>query len=376
MQLRIAMLAPPWIPIPPPEYGGVEQVVDLVCTELERRGHEVTLFAAPGSRSPADVENVLEESHPDDMQLAIYESDHVASAFDAVDEAAAAGRPYDIVHDHSGFVAFAFANRLATPFIQTLHAPFSDDTTAFYARHGYKGQAMAISRYQASQAPPELRIIDVVYNPIVVEDFPFVEKKESYLLWVGRMNDEKGPHRAIAVARAADRPLILAGPIQPGQEEFFASEIEPHLDDDRVRYVGSTGGEDKMALFAHASAFLMPIRWAEPFGLVMTEAMACGTPVIAFPEGSASEVVAEGESGFLVDDEAGMVSAVRRLDEIEPSRCREWVRERFDVEPVVDAHERAYQRVLSDWLIAPSPSGAGSAIHKRRKQRHAGPSEG
>ena len=341
------MLAPPWIPVPPPDYGGVEQVVDLVCAELERRGHEVTLFAAPGSRSPADVEHVLEEPHPDEMQLAIYESDHVASAFDAIDEAAAAGSPYDIVHDHSGFVAFAFANRLATPLIQTLHAPFSDDTSAFYARHGHKGQAIAISRYQASQAPPELRIIDVVYNPIVVEDFPFVENKESYLLWVGRMNDEKGPHRAIAVAREADLPLVLAGPVQPGQEEFFAREIEPHLDDESVRYVGSTGGDDKLELFAHASAFLMPIRWAEPFGLVMTEAMACGTPVLAFPEGSASEVVAEGETGFLVNDEAEMVSAVRRLGEIEPSRCREWVRERFDVVPVVDAHERAYQRVLS-----------------------------
>jgi glycosyltransferase involved in cell wall biosynthesis len=347
MKLRIAMLAPPWIPIPPPEYGGVEQVVDLVCAELGRRGHEVTLFAAPGSRSPADVQPVLEEPHPDEMQLAIYESDHVACAFDAVDEATADGRPYDIVHDHSGFVAFAFANRLATPLIQTLHAPFSDDTSAFYARHGHKGQAIAISRYQAEQAPRELRIVDVVYNPLVVEDFPFVEKKSGYLLWVGRMNDDKGPQRAIAAAREADMPLVLAGPVQPGQEEFFAREIEPHIDDDGVRYVGPTGGDDKAELFANASAFLMPIRWAEPFGLVMTEAMACGTPVIAFPEGSATEVVAEGETGFIVDDEGEMASAARRLEEIEPARCREWVRERFDVVPVVDAHERAYQQVLS-----------------------------
>jgi glycosyltransferase involved in cell wall biosynthesis len=357
MTLNVAMVAPPWIPVPPPEYGGVEQVVDMLCAALTRRGHDVTLFAAPGTRSEADVQPILEDAHPDEMQLAIYESDHVASAFDAIDEAAATDRPYDIVHDHSGFVAFAFANRLATPLVQTLHAPFSDDTFAFYKRHGSKGQAIAISRYQAREAPPQLRIVDVVYNPIVVDDFPFVEEKSPYLLWVGRMNDDKGPQRAIAAARQAGVPLVLAGPIQPGQEEFFAREVEPHLDDDQVKYVGEIGGDDKTALFAHASAFLMPIRWAEPFGLVMTEAMACGTPVIAFPEGSACEVIADGQTGFLVNDESEMAAAVARLGEIDPARCREWVSERFDLEPVAEAHERAYRRVLSDRPPQP-PMGA------------------
>ena len=162
------------------------------------------------------------------------------------------------------------------------------------------------------------------------------------------MNDDKGPQRAIAAARQADVPLVLAGPIQPGQEEFFAREVEPHVDDDQVKYVGEVGGDDKTALFAHACAFLMPIRWAEPFGLVMTEAMACGTPVIAFPEGSACEVIADGQTGFLVNDESEMATAVGRLGEIDPARCREWVSERFDLEPITEAHERAYRRVLSD----------------------------
>src|SRR4051812_23841403 len=348
MTLHVAMIAPPWIPVPPPDYGGVEQVVDLLCAGLTRRGHDVTLFAAPGTDAEADVRPVLEEAHPDEMQLAIYESDHVGSAFDAIDEAATTDRPYDVVHDHSGFVAFAFANRLATPLVQTLHAPFSDDTFAFYKRHGHKGHAIAISRYQAREAPPQLPIIDVVYNPLVVDDFPFVEEKSGYLLWVGRMNDDKGPQRAIAAARDADLPIVLAGPIQPGQEKFFSREVEPHIDDDRVRYVGEIGGDDKTALFAHASAFLMPIRWAEPFGLVMTEAMACGTPVIAFPEGSACEVIADGQTGFLVNNETEMAGAVARLREIDPARCREWVSERFDLEPVAEAHERAYRRVLSE----------------------------
>jgi glycosyltransferase involved in cell wall biosynthesis len=338
------MIAPPWIQVPPPQYGGVEQVVDLLADELMRRGHDVTLFAAPGTRSTAEVRPVLEHTHPDEIQTTLYEADHVASTFDGVDEAV---EPYDIVHDHSGFAAFAFSNRLATPFVQTLHGPFTGETSAFYSRHGHKAVAIAISRYQASQAPSELRIVDVVYNPLVVADLPFVDQKSPYLLWVGRMNDDKGPHRAIAAARAADMPLVLAGPIQNGQQEFFEREVEPHVDGDQVRYIGEVGGEEKAELFAQARAFLMPIRWAEPFGLVMTEAMACGTPVIAFPEGSAAEIVADGETGFLVNDEAEMASAVRRLDEIDPARCREWVRERFDVQAVGAAHERAYDGVLA-----------------------------
>jgi glycosyltransferase involved in cell wall biosynthesis len=341
------MLAPPWIPIPPPEYGGVEQVIALLATELGRRGHDVTLFAAPGTRSSVDVRPVLEQPHPDQIQTAIYEADHVASIFDEIDQAAEDGRPYDLVHDHSGFVAFAFAHRLRTPLIQTLHGPFTDDTYAFYTRHGHKAPAIAISRYQARRAPPQLRIIDVVYNPVAVEDFPFVQEKSAYLLWVGRMNDDKGPHRAIHAAREADVPIVLAGPIQPGQQEFFSREVEPHIDGERVRYVGETGGDEKTNLFAHAMAFLMPIRWPEPFGLVMTEAMACGTPVIAFNEGSASEIVAHGETGFLVSDESEMAAAVRRLHEIAPAACRERVRERFSLAAVADAHERAYRRVLT-----------------------------
>jgi glycosyltransferase involved in cell wall biosynthesis len=134
--------------------------------------------------------------------------------------------------------------------------------------------------------------------------------------------------------------------VQPGQEEFFAREVEPHIDGERVRYIGEVGDE-KGDLYAAARALLMPIRWPEPFGLVMTEAMACGTPVIAFPEGSAPELVLDGETGFVVDDEQAMAEAIRRLDEIDPARCRSSTEERFDVAPVAQAHERAYELVAS-----------------------------
>ena len=200
---------------------------------------------------------------------------------------------------------------------------------------------MALSRYQAEQAPEALDVVAVIGNPIVVGDFPFRDDKDDYLLWIGRLNDDKGPHRAIAVAREAGVPLVLAGPVQPGQQEFFEREVEPHIDGERVRYIGEVG-EEKGDLYAGARALLMPIRWPEPFGLVMTEAMACGTPVIAFPEGSAPELVLDGETGFVVEDEHAMAEAVGRLDEIDPARCRSSAEERFDVAPVAEAYERAY----------------------------------
>ncbi len=344
--LRIAVLAPPWIPVPPTGYGGIEAVVSLLCDELVTRGHDVTMFAAPGSSSAAHVCSPLAATHADRMGASIYECDHVATAYDSVERAAAQGLPFDVVHDHSGFTAVAMGNRVSAPVVHTLHAPFNDETRPFYTRHGHKVRLVAISRYQLEHAPAGVHVTDVVPNPIRVEDWPFHESKDDYLLWMGRMDPAKGAHRAIAAARAAGLRIVLAGPVQPGQEGYFHTEIEPHIDAGKVSFVGEIGGARRMELFARAKAFLMPISWAEPFGMVMVEALACGTPVIAFPEGAASEIVIDGENGFHVADEQGMAAAVACLDAIDPARCRESVAARYDARIVAQGYEAVYRSAI------------------------------
>jgi glycosyltransferase involved in cell wall biosynthesis len=342
--LHVAMLAPPWISVPPPGYGGVESVVEVLTEALVRRGHAVTLFCAPGSRSSARVVSLLEESHPEEIERSLYEVDHVARAFEEIDHVAY-DRCFDVVHDHCGFTALAMADRIDTPIVHTLHGQFTTSTAAFYARHGHKAALVGISRAQLASAPAVLDPVGVIPNPIDVRAWPLREHKDDYLLWIGRMTAEKGPHRAIAAAHAAGVPLILAGVIQPGQQAFFDREVAPHIDGERVRFVGEVGGSVKRSLFAGARALLMPIRWEEPFGMVMVEALACGTPVIAFPEGAARELVLEGKTGFLVDDELAMGAAVGRLPGIAAQDCRAWVAEYCDVDVVAAAYESAYRSV-------------------------------
>jgi glycosyltransferase involved in cell wall biosynthesis len=344
--LRIAVLAPPWFPVPPPGYGGIEAVVSLLCEALVGRGHEVTLFAAPGSRSAARVYPVLEDAHPDEIGSSLYESDHVAEVWARIDAAAERGLRFDVLHDHSGFTALAMADRVPVPVVHTVHGPFDSHTAPFYRRHGRKALLVALSRTQAESAPVGVRIADVVPNPIVVDRWPLRTEKQDYLLWIGRMDPVKGAHRAIEAARRAGRTLVLAGPVQSGQEQYFREHVEPHVDGRRVHYVGEVAGVAKQQLYASAAALLMPVRWREPFGMVMVEALACGTPVIAFPEGAAAEIVIDGENGMLVADETEMARAIEWLGSIDAERCRASVAERYDISITASGYERVYRQAI------------------------------
>ena len=344
--LHVAMLAPPWISVPPPGYGGVESVVSVLTEALVRRGNAVTLFCAPGSASSASVVSLLHESHPNEIERSLYEVDHVARAFQEIDLAPGDGR-FDVVHDHCGFTALAMADRLDTPLVHTLHGQFTASTAAFYAHHAHKAALVGISQAQFASAPAGIDALMRFPTPSIcrtgrcesTRTIPAVDRQDDC---------REGPHRAIAAARAAGVPLILAGVIQPGQQAFFDREVAPHLDGERVRFVGEVGGSVKRSLFACARALLMPIRWEEPFGMVMIEALACGTPVIAFPEGAARELVLHRQTGFLVADEQAMATAVGELPGIAARDCRAWVAEHCDMDVVAAAYQATYRSMMCE----------------------------
>jgi glycosyltransferase involved in cell wall biosynthesis len=230
-----------------------------------------------------------------------------------------------------------------------MHGEFDRHTKRFYACHGNKAALVAISHAQLASAPAGVTPAEVIPNPVDVSEWPLEPHKDGYLLWIGRMAEIKGPHRAITAARRAGLPLVLAGPIQPAQRAFFEAEIAPRLDGRRVSYVGEVGGEAKKRLFARATALLMPIRWREPFGMVMVEALACGTPVISFSHGAASEVVEHGRNGFLVADEREMAHAVGQLGRIDARACRDSVSSRYAVGVIAARYEALYRRVRGQW---------------------------
>jgi len=319
---------------------------------------------------------LLEEPHPDTIGSALHESDHVACAWEQIDLAGAQGHPFDVLHDHSGFTALAMADRVRVPVVHTIHGPFDRDTTRFYERHGHKATLVAISRSQAASAPAGVPIGAVVPNPIAVERWPLTTRKQDYVLWIGRMAPVKGAHRAIEAARLAGTQLVLAGPVQPEQEECFREQIEPHIDGRRVRYVGEVAWAEKQQLYANARALLMPVRWREPFGMVMIEALACGTPVIAFPEGAAAEIVVDGENGMLVSDEHEMARAIGQLGAmgaIDPARCRASVAERYDIAVTATGYERVYRIVAgverARAALAPRMQSSGQVQPQQRSVR-------
>jgi glycosyltransferase involved in cell wall biosynthesis len=352
-RLHIAVLAPPWIPIPPPGYGGIEFVVALLCNALVDLEHDVELFCAPGSSSRAKVHPLLDQPRPESIERALFEGDHDGRAFRAIDEAAGGGRPFDVIHDNSGYVALAMADRVDAPMVHTVHGPFDHDTNSYYTVNGRNGAVVCISQAQKRMAPDADIVDAVVHNPIDVDNWPVGYEKQDYLLWLGRFAPEKGAHRAIHVARATGRPLVLAGPVQRGQERYFANEIQPHVDGETIRYIGEVGGARKQRVFADAFAFLMPIRWPEPFGMVMVEAMAAGTPVLAFPEGAAPEIVEDGVSGFLVKDEEEMAARLNDAGRLEPLQVRRSA-ERFAPDRIAAGYEQAFRAAMRQ------PTGARS----------------
>ncbi len=350
--MKIAMLAPPWIKIPPAGYGGIEWVVYYLTNELAGRGHDVTLFASGDSVTSARLEATFPEQNGSRLGQTMFEVMHVASCLRRADE-------FDLIHDHSGFAAVSGASLVETPMVHTLHGPFTRDTSAFYRFFRDSAYYVAISRHQQSCCP-DLQYAGVVGNPIDIDSLPlsFEGEKEDYLLAFGRICPDKGFHAAIEAARRAGRKLIIAGAVQEQCRDYFETVIMPEIDGESIQYVGEVSLTEKWNLFSKAQAFLFPIQWPEPFGLVMIEALAAGTPVIAFSGGSVPEIVIDGLTGFVVGDVDEMADRLKRLGEIDPDACRRYVRDNFSVSKITDGYLQVYDNVLSGSILASDQASA------------------
>ena len=340
--LRIGIVAPPFLAVPPVGYGGIERVVANLVDGLVEDGHQVTLFAAARSRTQAKLVTPLSVTSPlggptasaDDLY-------HATAAYLHAEE-------FDLVHDHTG-VGAALGAMLSgrVPVIHTLHGPWTELSRRFYALISERVHLVAISDAQRDENPT-LRYSGVVHNGVQLETHPFNDAKEEFLVFVGRISPEKQPETAVEVARRSGLPLVMVVKRTEDAERRYWDEVVAPLIGDDVVVLDEPPHEVKVDIMGRARAMLFPLGWEEPFGLVMAEAMACGTPVIANPRGAAREVIADGVTGFLCADVEEMVAAVPAAAQLRPADCRARVAQCFSVRSMVEGYERIYQSVLSN----------------------------
>ncbi|WP_026732368.1 glycosyltransferase family 4 protein [Fischerella sp. PCC 9605] len=344
--MRIAQVAPLWERVPPPGYGGTELVVGLLTDELVRRGHEVTLFASGDSLTLAKLESV----HPRALRLdstikeySVYEMLQMSRVYEAANE-------FDIIHSHMGYTALPYVNLVNTPTVHTLHGIFTPDNEKLFV-HAKNQPYVSISH---SQREPRLGLnyVATVYNGIDVNTHEFHPQPEEppYLAFLGRISPEKGTHIAIEIAKQAGWRLKMAGKVDVVDKDYFEREIKPLIDGKQIEYLGEANHIQKNALMGGAVATLFTITWREPFGLVMVESMAAGTPVIAMNMGSVPEVIANGRTGFICSSIEECVDAVNKVAELNRYACREHVEKYFSVQKMVDGYEAVYEKLVAERL--------------------------
>ena len=354
------MLAPISWPLPPTGYGPWELVAHNLTEELVKLGHHVTLFAAGGTKSSAeivittphametwpeseksrprkfDTQSGLLEGPPDGRVL---EQLHIATCM----QRAAAGE-FDVVHSHLHVHALMFGRLIKCPLVTTLHGSAWVRAT-HPALLAYKDLPFVSLSDAERQFLPELNYVATVHNGIRLEDFPFEPDKDDYLLFAGRLSPEKGPDTAIEIAKRSGRRLLMAGLIEPQYQDFFDTKVKPHIDGREIEFLGLLSQKDLAPVYRKAAAVLFPIKWCEPFGLVAVEAQASGTPIIATRFGALPEIIREGETGFVVDSVEEAIMATEKLGTISPQACRANAESRFSAATMAKGYEQAYHSV-------------------------------
>lgn len=342
--MRIAQVSPLVERVPPPAYGGIEQIVSLLTDELVRRGHEVTLFASGDSITSAQLESV----HPRALRLdssvkeyGIYDMLQLSQVYERASE-------FDIIHSHMGCATLPYAQLVKTPTVHTLHGIFTPDNEKLFT-HARRQPYVSISN---AQREPRLNLncVATVYNGIDLSQYTFRAQPENppYLAFLGRLSPEKGPHIAIEIAKRSGWYLKMAGKVDAVDVDYFENVIKPEIDGRQIEYFGEVTQSEKAALLEGAVATLFTITWREPFGLVMVESMASGTPVIGMRMGSAPEVIAHGQTGFLCDNIEEAIAAIDQVSQLNRHDCREHVQNRFSVQKMVDGYEAVYQQLLAE----------------------------
>lgn len=357
-KLRIGQIASLYYPIPAKEYGGVEKVIYNLCDGLTKKGHEVILFASGDSKTSARLYSVvdkglwsLKKQQIEFISYYTYEMAVVARA--------AKKLKIDILHDHVGPYSLSLYGQTDIPIIHTIHTPIKKEER-IWAYKKLNSKIVSLSDNQRKDAP-RLNYVETVYNGIDVENYPFNPNPKDYFLWVGELSPRKGILEVIKIAKLAKIKLILAGKIPPAGRQsndylFFKKYIAKELNKGNIIYAGEKTKDGLKNLYKNAIAFLFPLQWEEPFGLVMVEAMACGTPVIAFRRGAVPEIVENGKTGFIVrpTDKSGAINiegfigVIDKIGKIDRRACRSAAEERFSIEKMIDGYEKVYSRALNN----------------------------
>lgn len=357
--MRILQIAPPWFTVPPVGYGGIERVVAALCDGLVDAGHDVTLLASGGSTSKAEVVSVFDTPPSSELGSTSHELTHVVAGYHRRHE-------FDVIHDHAGFTGAAFGALLdGPPVVHTLHGPWTPEVAAFHRQIGDGLHRVAISHDQRSRAPDDVRVAHVVHNGLSLTDHPFraTADADRHLAFVGRANREKGPEVAVRIARAAGRHLKMAVKInEPPEQDYWDTIVAPLLVGADVEVVRNGTKQDAIDVMSGAEATLFPIAWPEPFGLVMIESMAVGTPVIAYTGGASVEVIVPGRTGYLLPtgDLEGMVAAVATVGQLDRAACRAHVQRRFSSEAMVSGYETVFSaltRPVAERRLVPVVAG-------------------
>ena len=339
--MKVGLLAPPWVPVPPPSYGGTEAVVDRLARGLVAAGHEVLLFAPGDSTCPVPTVPHTLPARPNEIGLTTVELAYVIRGHDCLSEC-------DVVHDHTLAGAAIGRRGGAPPMLTTSHGPFTPEVSDIYRSFARRVPIIAISHSQAVEASHHgIQIARVIHHGLDPDEISAGPGDGGYLLFLGRMHPDKGVDVAARVARQAGVPLRIAAKMrEPAERAWFDFAVKPLLGGD-VEYVGEVGRAEALSLLQGATALVNPIRWAEPFGLVMIEALAAGTPVLAFPNGAAPEIVEDGSTGFLCVDEEDMIRRVADIPLLDRGACRNAVLTRFSTARVVEDHLAAYARIMA-----------------------------